>query len=207
MVFNTEQEEFWAKKYAEDYINKNSDFDHELGAKSWAKMLEKTNGNINRYLECGCNIGKNIEQLSRAMPDARASIIEISKPAFDFVTHKYDLEYAFNGAIIDADAQNEYFDLVFTMGVLIHIHPDHLIEHMRKMYGWSRKYILIGEYFNRTPTMIEYQGEKDKLFKSDFGKTFIDNFDVTLLDYGFWWGYIYDKAGLADITWWLFEKN
>ena len=55
--------------------------------------------------------------------------------------------------------------------------------------------------------MIEYQGQKDKLFKRDFGKLFIENFDVTVVDYGFLWGHIYDKAGFDDVTWWLFEKN
>ena len=54
--------------------------------------------------------------------------------------------------------------------------------------------------------MLEYQGEKDRLFKRDFGKFFIENFPVTLVDYGFLWGHIYDKAGFDDITWWLFKK-
>jgi hypothetical protein len=35
----------------------------------------------------------------------------------------------------------------------------------------------------------------------------MDNFDVTLLDYGFLWGRIFDRAGFDDITWWLFEKR
>ena len=65
----------------------------------------------------------------------------------------------------------------------------------------------MGEYFSRTPVSIEYQGEKDKLFKRDFGKLFIENFDVKLLDYGFLWGHIYDVAGFDDVTWWLFEKR
>ena len=65
----------------------------------------------------------------------------------------------------------------------------------------------MGEYFNRTPTSITYQGEEEKLFKRDFGKLFIENFDVTLVDYGFLWGHIYDLAGHDDITWWMFEKN
>ena len=78
---------------------------------------------------------------------------------------------------------------------------------MKKMYEYSNRYILIGEYFNRTPMKLEYQGESDKLFKSDFGKLFLENFNVSLVDYGFLWGHIYDNAGFDDITWWLFEKK
>ena len=99
------------------------------------------------------------------------------------------------------------FDLVFTMGVLIHINPDQLIENMAKIFKYSSRYILFGEYFNRTPVSIEYQGEQNKLFKRDFGRLFINNFDVNLIDYGFLWSYIYQVAGFDDITWWLFEKQ
>jgi hypothetical protein len=55
--------------------------------------------------------------------------------------------------------------------------------------------------------MIEYRGELNKLFKSDFGKTFIDNFDVELIDYGFLWGYEFDAAGFDDVTFWVFKKK
>ena len=77
---------------------------------------------------------------------------------------------------------------------------------MSSMYDFSQKYILIAEYFNRTPVMIEYQNQKDKLFKRDFGRLFVENFPVKLVDYGFLWGFVYDEAGFDDITWWLFEK-
>ena len=40
----------------------------------------------------------------------------------------------------------------------------------------------------------------------DFGKLFLENFDVKVVDYGFLWGVEYDVAGFDDITWWLFEK-
>ena len=207
MSFNSEQEKFWAKTYAEDYIKKNSQFNQKLGAEAWIKMLQANRGGVNSYLECGCNIGRNIEQLKRVLPNAKPSIIEISEPAFKFVTSRHDFVHAFNGAILDSVFDDGSFDLVFTMGVLIHINPDQLLSHMERMFRYSSKHILIGEYFNRTPISIDYQGEKDKLFKRDFGKLFIENFDVKLLDYGFLWGYIYDLAGFDDITWWLFEKR
>jgi pseudaminic acid biosynthesis-associated methylase len=207
MSLNSEQEKFWATTYANEYIKKNSNFDHNLGAEAWGKMLKEARGRIGNYLECGCNIGRNIEQITLVLPDAKPSIIEISEPAFRFVTGRYDFECAYNGSILESKFEKESFDLVFTMGVLIHINPDQLLEHMEKMLGYSKKYILIGEYFSRTPMTIEYQGEKDKLFKRDFGKFFIENFKVKLLDYGFLWGHLYDSAGFDDITWWLFEKR
>lgn len=206
MTYKTEQEEFWAKTYAADYMKKNSDFDRLAGQKAWQEMLSKTDS-ISTILECGCNIGRNIKFLNNILPSAKKSIIELSKPAYDFVINNMEIQNSFNGSIIQSELNGQTFDLVFTMGVLIHIHPNNLLDNMQKIFLYSKKYILIGEYFNRTPTMIEYQGQKDKLFKRDFGKFFIENFDVSVVDYGFLWGYIYDKAGFDDVTWWLFEKN
>ncbi len=201
-----EQQNFWANSYAEDYIKKNSSFDKELGVECWQKMLSNAE-DIKSILECGCNIGRNIGFLNEVLPSANKSIIEISEPAYNFVTSHFNLNKTFNGAIVESSFNESEFDLVYSMGVLIHIHPDDLLANMRKMYAYSGKYILIGEYFNRTPIMIEYQGQKDKLFKRDFGKLFIENFNVALVDYGFLWGHIYDTAGFDDITWWLFEKK
>jgi len=199
-----EQQNFWANDYALEYIRKNSEFDQRRGIEAWKTMLTRTDL-ISSMLECGCNIGRNLGFLNEAMPTVKKSVIEISKPAFDFVTSRYSLTEAFHGSIEASDLSGP-FDLVFTIGVLIHIHPDYLLANMSRMFNYSQKYILLGEYFNRTPVMLEYQGEKDKLFKRDFGKLFIEKFPVRLVDYGFLWGHIYNAAGFDDITWWLFEK-
>lgn len=201
-----EQQNFWANTYADEYIKKNNQFDRVKGVVAWKKMLEKA-GQVTSLLECGCNIGRNIDVLNVVLPDARKSVIEISQPAFTFVTKQHKLDQTFNGAIVDAMFDEESFDLVYTMGVLIHIHPDNLLDNMNKMYTLSSNYILIGEYFNRTPVMLEYQGQKDRLFKRDFGRLFLQNFSVELVDYGFLWGEIYDDAGFDDTTWWLFKKK
>lgn len=199
-----EQQTFWSQEYATDYIVKNSSFNIQDGIKCWAKMLDKATG-IGSILECGSNIGRNINFLNHLLPEAEKSIIEISEEAFANVMAQYNIKYSYNGAILDSQFSH-VFNLVFTCGVLIHIHPDDLLANMEKMYNYSNKYILIAEYFNRTPVMLEYQGQQNKLFKRDFGKLFIENFDVQLVDYGFLWGHIYDQAGFDDITWWLFEK-
>ncbi|MTD94674.1 methyltransferase domain-containing protein [Hyphomicrobium sp. xq] len=200
-----EQENFWATKYAREYIENNASFDHERGVEAWREMLGKAT-NLASILECGCNIGRNIEFLNVLLPDASKSVIEISQPAFEYVTRRHALAYAFNGSI-EASDLDDTFDLVFTMGVLIHIHPDDLLKTMQKMFAYSSKYILLGEYFNRTPVMLEYRGEQNKLFKRDFGKLFVENFQVEIVDYGFLWGHVYDAAGFDDITWWLFRRR
>jgi pseudaminic acid biosynthesis-associated methylase len=202
-----EQIKFWKETYTDEYIKRNSEFDLQLGIEGWKTFTKKINEPIERILECGSNIGRNINFLNHVFPEARKSIIEVAERPFDEVTKRYQLENAFNGTLLESKLPDSYFDLVFTNGVLIHIHPEEVLANMKKMYDYSKNYILISEYFNRTPVMIEYRGELNKLFKSDFGKTFMTNFDVELVDYGFLWGHIYDNAGFDDITFWLFKKK
>jgi pseudaminic acid biosynthesis-associated methylase len=201
-----EQELFWREQYAKDYRQKNQAFDHDLGVAGWKEMLRKATG-IGTILECGSNIGRNIGFLEVCQAEAKRSLIELSPEAFQIATTAHKVEHAFNGSILDSNLPPGYFDLVFTCGVLIHINPDLLIKNIEKMFAYSSKYILIGEYFNRTPVMIEYQGQQNRLFKRDFGRLVLENLSVKLVDYGFLWGYIYDAAGFDDITWWLFQKT
>ena len=201
-----EQQQFWANEYAQEYIEKNKSFDQELGKKGWSIMLKEAS-HVNSILECGCNIGRNLQFINDILPQVKISIIEISKTDFDFVNGHYKVDQKFNGSILQSNFKPNSFDLTFTMGVLIHIHPNDVLNNMQKLYDYSSRYVLIGEYFNRTKVMLEYQGQPNKLFKMDFGKLFIENFNVNLVDYGFLWGHLYDSAGFDDVTWWLFEKR
>ena len=202
-----EQLRFWKETYTDEYMQRNSEFDLKLGLQGWNIITKNVQGRIEHILECGSNIGRNINFLNHIYPDAQKSIIEVAEKPFQVVTSRYQLEHSFNGPLLESNMPRNYFDLVFTNSVLIHIHPDEVLANMKRMYEYSKNYILIAEYFNRTPVMIEYRGELNKLFKSDFGKTFITNFDVDLVDYGFLWGHIYDNAGFDDITFWLFKKR
>ena len=65
-------------------------------------------------------------------PNAKKSLIEISPEPFEIVTKKYKLDNSFNGPILESVFANNSFDLVYTIGVLIHIHPDDLLANMKK---------------------------------------------------------------------------
>jgi spore coat polysaccharide biosynthesis protein SpsF len=137
-----EQQQFWKEKYASSYIEKNSEFDFVMGVQGWKEMLKKA-GTINSFLECGSNIGRNIGFLSVLYPEAKKSLIEISPAAYEVVTERYQPDSSFNGPILESDFPEKSFDLVYTIGVLIHIHPDDLLANMKKMYDYSSKYILM----------------------------------------------------------------
>ena len=86
------QDTFWTEEYAEDYIHKNSSFDHQLGRQGWEKILSKAKLVGKSYLEVGCNIGRNLDQLSLLDPELRPSAVEINPKALEFVRSKHVLE-------------------------------------------------------------------------------------------------------------------
>ena len=205
---DNEQANFWKKTYADEYLRKNDGFDHNLLLEGWKTILKKLHP-VGSILECGANIGRNIGALEILYPNAKMMAIEVSPAPIKVFRERFPHINIEESLIADSNLSDLSHDLVFTIGVLIHVHPDHLGETLERMFNLSSRYIVIGEYFNRTPVMVEYQGAKDKLFKRDFGKLVLETFRdrLTLVDYGFLWGHIYDAAGFDDITYWVFEKT
>jgi pseudaminic acid biosynthesis-associated methylase len=202
----TKQEKFWKDTYAKEYIARNSEFDLDSGIKAWAEMTKKLEP-VASLLECGCNIGRNINILNHLMPGAEKSVIEISPEAYSVVTGRYQLADALNCPIVSSDFGGKQFDLVFTSGVLIHIAPENLLENLQKIYAHSKKYIICCEMFSRVPKTVHYRGENDLLFTRDYGRYILENFACRVVDYGFLWGHYYDAAGFDDANYWVFEKT
>ncbi len=209
MVAINSQEEFWVQNISSSYIEANPYLgpdEGKLAEKAWRRILEKIDfSDLNSFLECGSNIGRNVKTLSKVLPKTSANIIEINPVALEICRVNNKIELEFLGSIKDAVFATQ-FDLVFTCGVLIHINPDDLIKTITNIFHLSKKYIIVAEYFNRTPVTLKYRGEDEKLFKRDWGKFVLENFNVELVDYGFLWGYEYDSAGFDDITFWVFRK-
>jgi pseudaminic acid biosynthesis-associated methylase len=202
-----QQEKFWTIEIGARYRADNDSFSKDLGISAWREMTDRIDTTkIVSYLECGSNIGRNISFLQEIFPGASASVIELNPESLEVCKSRYDLKSFFSGSIATAKF-NEKFDLVFSCGVLIHVNPEELIASMRSMYQLTNRYILIAEYFNREPVSISYRGSEEKLFKRDFGKLFIENFQVNLVDCGFLWSHVYESAGFDDVTYWLFEKT
>ncbi|MEX0328245.1 MAG: pseudaminic acid biosynthesis-associated methylase [Ruegeria sp.] len=203
MSFSTEQEEFWAGKFGNQYIERNT---HERllmpKVAMWSKMLSSAHG-ITSVLELGCNIGGNLLALNKLMPSLKLSGVEINEEA---AKRASELEIAkiTRGTILDP-IEHDAVDLTFTAGVLIHINPDRLHDVYTNLFEVSRRYVLVAEYYNPTPTTISYRGSTDRLFKRDFAGELMDQFGLKLVDYGF----IYKRDNWApqdDITWFLMEK-
>lgn len=195
--------DFWAGEFGDEYISRNDG--ERLLESNWhffSKALNETWGECNSMIELGANIGLNIAAIKRIYQHIKADAVEINEKAFAQLLKVADVAYNCN--LFDKRITGTY-DLAFTKGVLIHIHPDDLQAAYQRLFDLSRRYILICEYYNPKPVEIEYRGEKGKLWKRDFAGEMMDAHPLKLVDYGF--VYHRDKWPQDDITWFLMEKT
>jgi hypothetical protein len=100
--------------------------------------------------------------------------------------------------------RDRWFDLVFTMGVLIHQPETTLPLVMAEIVRCSRRYILCGEYFAERTTEVAYRGQSGALFKRDYGGRYKELFpELHLIREGF----LGRDMGWDDVTYWIFEKT
>lgn len=206
MSYKTEQEEFWAGNFGDEYIERNKSERLLASNLSFFSKALRVAGNLNAVIEFGSNVGMNLRALKLLYPEQEQFGIEINSKAAEELRKHVGENNVFNGSLYEFSSDKKY-DLSLIKGVLIHINPEMLPAVYDKLYSSSTKYILVCEYYNPVPVTINYRGHEDRLFKRDFCGEMLDKYpDLKLLDYGF--AYKRDPAfSQDDITWFLMEKN
>lgn len=206
MSYQTEQEDFWAGSFGDEYIDRNkSDQLHASNLNFFVRALHQA-GKIESCIEFGANIGMNLRALKSLFPGIKAYGVEINQEAASQLSELIGKESTFAGSIYDYKPDQKY-QLSFVKGVLIHINPEMLDKTYEIIYNSSSRDILIAEYYNPAPVTIPYRGHQDRLFKRDFAGDMLEKFsDLDLIDYGF--AYKRDPAfPQDDITWFLLRKR
>lgn len=206
MSYKTEQEEFWAGSFGDDYIARNEG--NELLASNlnfFTKALRSTS-KLNSVIEFGANIGMNLRALKLLYPNQEQFGIEINEKAATELKSFLGDDRVFNQSIFDFKMDTKV-SLSLIKGVLIHINPEMLSSVYEALYNASDRYILVCEYYNPSPVEINYRGHSQRLFKRDFCGEMLETYsDLELVDYGF--SYKRDPSfPQDDITWFLMEKS
>ena len=202
----TKQLELWRGSFGQDYIGRNEATPRILRSlgRMWAQMLgDREPASI---LEVGANIGLNLRALN-TLTGAELWAVEPNATArarllADSVLPAYHLRDGSAAALPFADRQ---FELAFTSGVLIHVHPDDLAASCREITRVSSRYVLCAEYFSTEAREVPYRGHSGALFTRDFGKFYLEHCpELRTVDYGVFW----TGAGAPDdLMWWLFERG
>jgi len=140
------QREFWKGEFGQNYILRNQTLKqiNELYKKQtgitvqsiFEDFFESFERSLN-ILELGCNIGINFTILKN-MGFRNLTGVELNPQAISFAKQNHpELEFI-NSSIEDFNSSGEQFDLVYTAGVLIHIHPNSLLNITDKITSLSK---------------------------------------------------------------------
>lgn len=204
MAYQTEQEAFWAGEFGTEYISRNQS--DELLASNlvfFSKALSAAS-KISSCVEFGANVGMNLKALKLLYPKATFHGIEINADAAQELKGVIGSDNAINGSILEISPPE--CDLALIKGVLIHLNPDMLEQVYAKLVSATRRWLLVAEYYNPTPTSVTYRGHEGRLFKRDFaGEILKSHPEMKLVDYGFSY-HLDPQFPQDDISWFLMEK-
>jgi pseudaminic acid biosynthesis-associated methylase len=191
------QLERWRGKFGDDYTSRNLPDDEVIAelAVCFATILQWT-GPVESICEVGANVGRNLEAIQR-LTKARLVGLEPNESArsqlvFDAV------DGALGSRLPFGDGE---FDLVFTVGVLIHIPTESIESAIDELVRVSGRWLLVAEYFAPEPQAISYRGLPDMLWKRDYGSLLLDRGLAPVAE-GFWWR---RTTPFDDCNWWLFR--
>ena len=182
---NTYQEEVWSGKFGKDYTDRNlmpPDGLDQLCIDNYGVSRTELNKeflddlNVDRILEVGCNVGNQLLLLKK-MGYTNLWGIELQDYAVEIARKRTSDINIVKGSAFDIPYKNNFFDLVFTSGVLIHISSDDIDKVLDEMYRCTNRYIWGFEYYNPDGyQMVDYRGGDNLLWKTDFAKLFLDRF-------------------------------
>jgi spore coat polysaccharide biosynthesis protein SpsF len=203
--FKTDQEKFWAGKFGDDYIARNTGASLLSSNISFlSKMLGRCHG-AKSLIEFGANVGMNLRAVRALRPEMELEAIEINAAAVEELRSWGGAQRIHHGSILEFKADRTW-NVALIKGVLIHINPDFLPQVYESLYRASDRYIIIAEYYNPTPVEVVYRGHSGRLFKRDFAGEMLDKFPkLRVVDYGFVWHR--DPVFPQDDTnWFVLEK-
>ena len=193
------QEKFWSGSFGDSYSRRNTGR-VENNIKFFKKALASVDS-LSSVIEFGANIGENLQAITSIYNVSEVVGVEINELAINEL--KNHCTQVFQGSLLEFYSDKRA-DLTFTKGVLIHINPKDLPRAYEKLFKFSKKYILIAEYFSTKPQAIEYRGHSGRLWKRDFCQDMMNLYpDLKLIDYGF----SYHTDGQDDLNFFLMEKK
>jgi pseudaminic acid biosynthesis-associated methylase len=183
---DTNQIKVWKSNFGKEYTLRNVYKSLEEHNQAYIKFYGKTKDELNKeifsklpkdlkILEIGSNVGYQLASLQR-FGFSNLFGIEIQRECVEESKKLWKNIDIIHSSGFDIPFKDNYFDLVFTNNVLIHISPDDINVVLSEMHRVSSKYIYGFEYFSEKYESIEYRGHKNLLWKADFENLFLEKF-------------------------------
>lgn len=194
-------EQLWGGEFGDAYVDRNRAAG-DIRGPFWQAIL--TEFAVQNVLEVGCNIGANLRWIASHLPPQNVYGVEVNLKALNELRRTLPDVNALWGVARELPFRDRWFDLVFTMGVLIHQPESTLSLVMAEIVRCSRRYVFCGEYYAEQTTEVLYRGQTRALFKRDYGRLYQEFFpELQLCKQGF----LSREEGWDDRNYWLFEKR
>jgi pseudaminic acid biosynthesis-associated methylase len=194
-------EQLWSGDFGNAYIDRNR-ATGEHRRQFWTEILKAFPAR--RALEVGCNVGGNLRWIAENVPSGGAYGVDINPKALEELRREVNGVQALLSPARELPFRDRWFDLVLTVGVLIHQPERTLPLCMSEIVRCSSRYVLCAEYFSETTVEVPYRGQAGALFKRDYGRLYAELFpDLALRKQGF----LGKAEGWDDVTYWVFEKS
>ena len=194
-------EALWAGTFGDSYTERNEKVSTNREG-FWRGVLDEFPAR--RALEVGCNLGANLRWIARHEGVECAAGVDVNLGALRRLRESVPRARALSAAARALPFGTGAFDLVFTMGVLIHQSPEALSAVMDEIVRCSRRFVLCGEYYAAETTEVPYRGQSGALFKRDFGGLYQQRFPTLALRKQ---AFLSRAEGWDDVTVWMFEKR
>jgi pseudaminic acid biosynthesis-associated methylase len=102
--------------------------------------------------------------------------IEISQEAFELAKTNTKNINVIRCSAFEIPFKDDFFDLVYTSGVLIHINPTELDFILNNIYRLSKQWIWGFEYYSGSLTPVSYRGKEGLMWKNNFLKCYLEKF-------------------------------
>jgi len=194
-------ERLWEGRFGDEYVDRNRSAG-ESRASFWRDVMVRFRPTS--VLEVGCNVGANLRWIASHIPARNVYGVDINLKALAEIRRDLPEVNAVWSQARELPFRDGWFDMVFTVGVLIHQPPETLPVVMAEIVRCSRRYVLCGEYFAEEPTEVPYREQKGALFKRDFGGLYCRLFPGFVVRQQ---GFLSRAEGWDDITYWVLERT
>ncbi len=185
MMESTRQMNTWKGDFGKEYTDRNFQTIKEMKLQymdNYGRSLEEIYlpflGDLDRsinILEVGCNIGRQLLFL-QSLGFKSLYGIELQEYAVEKAKSNTQGINIIQGSAFDIPYKDNYFDMVFTAGVLIHISPADIGGALSEIYRTTGKYIWGLEYYAEDYVEVNYRGNNELLWKTNFAKLYLDQF-------------------------------
>lgn len=193
-------EHIWSGDFGNEYNKRNASSFNER-RQWWDYVCDKYQ--FCSVLEVGCNKAHNLAHISRHLDHpSMAWGVDVNQEAVGKAKALYpDLNLVLSSGL-DLPFKDDFFDMAFTAGVLIHQSPLTVEHMMQEVIRVSRRWVMAIEYDADIFTEVPYRGLSGALFKGPFGDVYTGRYGLKLVECL----PVGANSGFDNCTCWILEK-